>query len=301
MISTFVTIFAGLLGLAFGSFLNVCATRWPEEEKATKGRSHCRSCNRTLAWWENIPLASWLALRGRCRACKAWIGWRYPLVELAVGGLWAFSAWHTFLEAPDLGMGNFTYSAAIAVTNGTARIVFLWLLVGLAVIDAENLWLPDRLTIPGIALGFVLAFTRGGIVAQMEFGGGFDEWKHYAGYSVFTFWFVGALGAAIAILVIRWLYIVVRGREGIGMGDAKLMAMIGGWLGIHGAALAFGIAVIVGALVALIGLARPTARTEEQPWGLRKLPFGTFLCLGAAICAFWGLPLIALYERWAGF
>ena len=102
MIPIYVTVFAGVLGLAFGSFLNVCATRWPEEESAVKGRSHCRNCGRTLAWWENIPLASWLALRGHCRTCKAWSGWRYPLAELAVGALWAFSTWHTFLEAPDL-------------------------------------------------------------------------------------------------------------------------------------------------------------------------------------------------------
>ena len=111
MIPIYVTVFAGVLGLAFGSFLNVCATRWPEEESNVKGRSRCRSCGRTLAWWENIPLASWLALRGRCRTCKTWIGWRYPLAELAVGGLWAFSAWHTFLEAPELSTGNFTYDA----------------------------------------------------------------------------------------------------------------------------------------------------------------------------------------------
>ncbi len=80
------TILAGLLGLAFGSFLNVCLSRWPEGESVVKPRSHCRNCGRTLAWWENVPLVSWIALRGRCRTCKAKISWRYPLVELAVGG-----------------------------------------------------------------------------------------------------------------------------------------------------------------------------------------------------------------------
>jgi len=92
MIRILGTIFAGLLGLAFGSFLNVCLSRWPEGESVVKPRSHCRHCSHTLAWWENVPLASWLVLRGRCRGCGAWIGWRYPLVEAAVGGLWAWQA-----------------------------------------------------------------------------------------------------------------------------------------------------------------------------------------------------------------
>ena len=288
------------MGLAFGSFLNVCATRWPEEESIAKGRSHCRTCGRTLAWWENIPLASWLALRGHCRTCKAWIGWRYPLAELAVGALWAFSVWHTFLEAPELSTGNFTYNAATCLTNGIARIIFLWILVALAVIDVENLWLPDRLTLSGIALAFALAFARGGLVASMLFGGGFDEWEHYVSLSIF-YWFIGAVASAGGILVIRWVYIMIRGQEGIGMGDVKLVAMIGGWLGVRCAVLAFGIAVILGALFALLALVPSSARTSNEPWRLKKLPFGIFLCIGATVSAFWGVPLVALYQRWAGF
>ena len=227
MIPIFVTVFAGILGLAFGSFLNVCATRWPEEESIFKGRSHCRTCGRTLAWWENIPLLSWLALRGHCRTCKAWIGWRYPLTELAVGALWAFSTWHTFLEAPDLSTGTLTYGAAFVLANGIARLIFLWILVALAVMDAENLWLPDRLTFSGIALGFALACTRGGIFASMRYGGGFDEWRHYVSLSIF-YWFIGAVASGAGVLVIRWIYIMIRGQEGIGMGaDENEVTVIG--------------------------------------------------------------------------
>src|SRR5215469_16083354 len=93
MIRIFATTLAGLLGLAFGSFLNVCLSRWPAGESVVAPRSHCRNCSRTLAWWENIPIASWLALRRRCRTCGASISWRYPLVELLVGGLWALIVW----------------------------------------------------------------------------------------------------------------------------------------------------------------------------------------------------------------
>jgi prepilin signal peptidase PulO-like enzyme (type II secretory pathway) len=82
MIQMLGTTFAALLGLAFGSFLNVCLSRWPNDECIVSPRSHCRSCYHVLSWWENVPLLSWLALRGRCRKCRAWIGWRYPLVEL---------------------------------------------------------------------------------------------------------------------------------------------------------------------------------------------------------------------------
>jgi leader peptidase (prepilin peptidase) / N-methyltransferase len=299
MIPTYLTVFAGVLGLAFGSFLNVCATRWPEEESAVKGRSHCRSCDRTLAWWENIPLLSWLALRGRCRTCHASIGWRYPLVELAVGALWAFSTWHTFLEAPALSTGNFTYDASVCLANGIARIIFLWILVALAVIDVEHLWLPDRLTIPGIALGLALAVARGGLCASMAFGGGFDEWQHYVALWVF-YWFIGAVAPAAGILVIRWLYSMIRGQEGIGMGDVKMMAMIGGWLGVRCAVITFAIAVILGALFALMILVLASARGNKS-WKQQKLPFGAFLSIGAAVCAFWGVPLAAAYMSWAGF
>ena len=98
MIRILGTIFAGLLGLAFGSFLNVCLSRWPAGESIIRPRSHCRQCSRTLAWWENVPLISWLALRGRCRTCRAWIGWRYPLVELAVGLLWVYRSGNIYMH-----------------------------------------------------------------------------------------------------------------------------------------------------------------------------------------------------------
>ena len=104
MIRIWGTTFAGFLGLAFGSFLNVCLSRWPAGESVAHPRSHCRSCGRTLAWWENLPLISWLVLGGRCRSCKARIGWRYLVVELAVGVLWATVAWRfsTLASDPEL-------------------------------------------------------------------------------------------------------------------------------------------------------------------------------------------------------
>lgn len=317
--------FIALLGLAFGSFLNVCATRWPEKESIAKGRSYCRSCGRTLAWWENIPLASWLALRGRCRTCHASIGWRYPLVELAVGGLWALAGWHVLAGAADLALPMSVLCYQLSVVAGL--MVFLWLLVALAVLDAEHFWLPDRLTWPGIILGILASFlwlafashlshTHAGeipysalpMTLSMESVmtlGGLLELIRFPGIgSAMTgllLLLAGPILAAGVMLFIRWLYWLIRRREGLGLGDAKLMAMLAAWLGLEGAMLAFSIGCVLGALTALTLLAIPATRADGQNWALKKLPFGTFLCLGAIVSVFWGEQLIAAYQRWAGF
>ena len=323
MLSGFFTVFAGVLGLAFGSFLNVCATRWPCGESAAAGRSRCRACSRTLAAWENVPLASWLLLRGRCRSCKASIGWRYPLVELAVGGLWAFAAWRILAGAVHLSLPLGVLGYQLSVAAGW--MVFLWLLVALAVLDAENLWLPDRLVGPGIVLG-VLA-TTGWLTAASRLDkidglapaalpatmgalsavrmGNVLEAIGVPGGGSFRASLLLAIAspilAAAPILLIRWLYRLVRHREGIGLGDAKLMAMLAAWLGLEGALLAFCIGSVLGALIALVLLAQSRAWRGRTDWALTKLPLGSFLCLGAAVSLFWGRSWIEFYLRWAGF
>ena len=300
MLGTYLIVFAGLAGLVFGSFLNTCATRWPKDESVIKPRSHCRNCDRALAWWENIPVISWLTLRGSCRTCKEPIGWRYLIVELAVGALWALAVWKLFNAAPELNYGTFTYTTSVELAEGIARIIFLWILVALAVMDAENLWLPDRLIWPGIALGLVLTVVRATLEAQFRFSGDVAAWKHLAATAV-AIWFVSAVSAAGVLLIIRFIYHWVRGQEGIGMGDVKLMAMLGAWFGAQCALLSFGIAVIVGAVVALITFAFPASKgSDEVSSWKKKFPLGTFLCLGATLVTFWGLPLIALYRNWAG-
>ena len=155
MISILGTVFAALAGLAFGSFLNVFVTRWPEGESVVRPRSHCRNCDHALAWWENIPLISWVLLRGRCRSCREWIGWRYPIVEAAVGALWAFAFWRLSAPAQSPEQSPMVIYAAIARIVGEC--VFYWLLVALAALDAENFWLPNWLTFPGIVLGLAYA------------------------------------------------------------------------------------------------------------------------------------------------
>jgi leader peptidase (prepilin peptidase)/N-methyltransferase len=296
MIRILGTIFAGLLGLAFGSFLNVCLSRWPAGESIVSPRSHCRQCGRTLTWWENVPLVSWLALRGRCRTCRAWISWRYPLVELAVGLLWATIALRVLeqVQIPE----NINQFAVVPPHIGFIPLIgtafFVWLLVGIAVLDLEHFWIADAATLPGTALG--LAFSvmsvsvlRAPLREQSEFWIRFGER------------ILAILAAASLILLIRWIYWLVRRREGIGLGDAKLMALLAAWLGLPGALLAFGLGVVLGALVAAVLLIIPKTDENQSAWALRKLPLGTFLCVGGILSSLWGERMITVYLHWAGF
>lgn len=291
MIRIFGTVLAGLLGLACGSFLNVCLSRWPAGESVVKPRSHCRSCGRTLAWWENVPLASWLALRGRCRTCGARIAWRYPMVELAVGGLWAIVAWQ--FTAPSFENQFLLANPVAGLVAAAGKLIFCWLLVALALLDMEHLWLPDWLTFPGIVLGLIvnliqIAAVPGSLVVK---GGPI---------SGVVYLVLSAVAAAGLVLLIRGVYWLVRRREGIGLGDAKLMAMLGAWLGLPGALLAFAIGVGLGAVTALVLLAVPAARRGPQTWALTKLPLGTFLCVGGIASGLWGQQILAAYLRWSG-
>ncbi|MGB6193762.1 MAG: prepilin peptidase [Terracidiphilus sp.] len=284
MFRILVTTLAALAGLAFGSFLNVCLARWPAGESIVKPRSHCRACNRTLAWWEYVPLLSWLALRGRCRTCGAPISLRYPLVELLVAALWGIACshlWPALVDSP----------APLAVlTDLIGLLALLWLLVALGALDAEHFWLPNKLTVPGILLG--LAFTS----AHESFSDHFDTAAKPL--RALLGGIVAALVAAGIILLIRWVYWLLRRQEGIGMGDAKLMAMLGAWLGLPGALLAFGIGMVLGAIFALLVLARP--RRASESWATTRLPLGTFLSIGGVVSALWGPQLVAAYLRWSG-
>jgi leader peptidase (prepilin peptidase)/N-methyltransferase len=303
MIRILGTILAGLLGLAFGSFLNVCLSRWPEGESIVKPRSHCRNCARTLAWWENVPLISWLALRGRCRTCNARISWRYPLVELSIGVLWSFEAYRSIsIVTSAEGSTSLFWEEVIIVALG--EMLFAWVVVSLAFLDAEHLWLPDWLTLPFTALGIVFRTAVAAIgfyVPSCRDCVLLGCWDCISPFRAAATSLLSAGVAAGLILLIRWTYWLVRRREGIGLGDAKLIAMLGAWLGLSGALLSFAIGVMLGAIFALVLLAVPAARRESDTWLLSKLPLGTFLCIGGIISALWGQPIIAAYLHWAGF
>ncbi len=174
-------------------------------------------------------------------------------------------------------------------------VVFQWLLVALAVLDAENLWLPDWLTLPGIALGSICTVLK--TRRQMELSA-LSRPQLTSGVLDCLF---AILAAAALILLIRWVYWVVRHREGIGYGDAKLMALLAAWLGLPQALLAFAVGVVLGALAAVVLLAVPAGRRGPESWASSKLPLGTFLCVGGIVSCLWGQPIVAAYLRWGGF
>jgi leader peptidase (prepilin peptidase) / N-methyltransferase len=311
MIRVLGTVFAALMGLAFGSFLNVCLTRWPAGESIVKPRSHCRNCSRTLAWWENVPLVSWLALRGRCRTCGTWIGWRYPLVEFSVGFLWAKAGWDFARMLPYyedwrlMPFGHWKVHDGLIWTAG--QLIFYWILVAIAALDAENFWIPDRLTFPGIALGIALSayyvsdwyYLNAGRIYSSTALPPPDPGYLTLGTALPPI--IDTLLAATLILLIRWIYKLIRHREGLGLGDAKLMAMLAAWLGLPGALLSFAIGVVLGSVVAIVVLVGRKSHEGSESWAGMKLPLGTFLCIGGIVSSLWGQPIIAAYMRWAGF
>ena len=220
-------------------------------------------------------------------------------MELAVGGLWAYTFWCAAFQLARPGFSFASQDAILAYIEldlAVGMMVFYWLLIGLAVLDAEHLWLPNLITLPGIALGIIFYCAK---IGQLQWFLLVNPWP----------WILKALGgrllavvlAAALILLIRWLYKLIRHREGIGLGDAKLMALLAAWLGLPGALLSFALGVILGALAALVLLALTKPKAQSESWSLTKLPLGTFLCIGGIVSSLWGQPIIAAYLHWSGF
>jgi leader peptidase (prepilin peptidase)/N-methyltransferase len=249
----------GVFGLLLGSFLNVCILRLPAGESVVRPRSHCRHCGKPIAGWDNIPVLSWLRLRATCRTCGQPISWRYPTIELATCGLFIMCCLH--------------FASALEA-SGQALLCFL--LLGLAVMDAETLLLPDAFTLPGLGAGFLFAGLRHGIRG--------------AGVSL-----MAAAAAAATLLLISGTYWLMRRRMGMGLGDVKLLAMIGAWLGVRQTALVLFLGVIAGAVYG-VGLLLVRRRWDDSlPAGQLPVPFGTMLCAAGLYSVFLGPATINWY------
>jgi leader peptidase (prepilin peptidase)/N-methyltransferase len=244
-------VIAGLFGLVIGSFLNVCIYRLPRGKSVVFPPSACGSCQRELRWFENIPVVSWAVLGGKCARCKAPISVQYPLVELVTGLL-------------------FVATAAVTPVGPllAARLLFACALVVLFAIDLEHQILPNVITLPGIAVGLAFALV------------GPPGWR------------ASLLGAALGggvLYAIAAGYYYVRHEDGLGMGDVKMLAMIGAFLGWQQMLLTLVLASFAGAIVgvAIIALQRGSMKYA--------LPFGTFLALGAVAAMLVGQPIIDWY------
>ncbi len=210
--ATTVALIAGLMGLLFGSFLNVCTLRWPKNESVVRPPSHCGSCGAQIRWFDNIPVLSWLLLRGRCRGCDTRISIQYPLVELATALIWA---------------GMFlSYGPTPEALRGS---LFLTILFGIALTDARFYIIPDEFSLGGLVLGFALSFLDGGPTWMQSLGG-------------------AALGLGVLLAVAvggKWAF----KKEAMGGGDIKMMAMVGAFLGPAGVLLTLFIGALLGAVV----------------------------------------------------
>src|SRR5271170_2182769 len=245
-----------ICGLLLGSFLNVCIVRLPAGESVVRPRSHCRQCNQPIANQDNIPVLSWLLLGAKCRACGERIPWRYPAVELATCVLFTMCCLHFSLG-----------------WQAGCWALLCFLLLGLAVMDAETLLLPDWFTLPGLVAGVVLAGLRPGLNR--------GDWAWQTGLRAAGRSLLAAAVAAAALLLIAGVYWLARRRMGMGMGDVKLLAMLAAWLGLRQAGLVLFLAVIVGALYGLgtILSHRQQEGQDQLPLGQLPIPFGTMLSL----------------------
>jgi leader peptidase (prepilin peptidase) / N-methyltransferase len=247
----FLIVAFALAGLIVGSFLNVCIYRIPRRESLMWPASHCTGCNRSLSWFENVPIISWLVLRGRCRSCGAHISIMYPAVELTTAIVCAG------------GVAVYGWSPLLIV-----RLAFACALIVLFAIDLEHQILPNVITVPGIAAGLVASwFLPPGWLSSL----------------------IGALAGGGVLLAIAEAYYRVRGQEGLGMGDVKMLAMIGAFLGWPLMILTLVLASFAGSVVGVALLASRRGSMQAA------LPFGTFLALGALVAAVAGEPMLAWY------
>jgi leader peptidase (prepilin peptidase)/N-methyltransferase len=266
---------AALFGACVGSFLNVVVWRLPRQESLLFPGSHCPRCGSALRWFENVPVLSWLLQAGRCRHCRGSIAGRYPLVELLTAGLWVANC----LATPSA-MGSDPHPLLLLLAGW---LLLSWL-IPLTLIDLDQLWLPEPLCRVGLLLGL-------GCTAVLGLDQGFDSGRLLLFHHLLAA-AAGLLGfEAVSALAERLI-----GRPALGLGDAKLAALLGAWLGLTGLGLSVALAVFAGALLGLLG--RITGRlARHQPF-----PFGPVLtAAGSAVWllghGFW-LKQLGLLPGW---
>jgi leader peptidase (prepilin peptidase)/N-methyltransferase len=245
-------LYAAVLGLIVGSYLNVVVHRLPRGISTVLPRSRCPACGAAIRAFDNLPLVSYLILGGRCRDCGAPISWRYPAVE-ALTSLSFVACALRFGLVPEALVAAF----------------FCCLLIALAAIDLEHLMLPDRITLPGIATGIAV-----------------QPWISWVG------WRGALVGAALGGGVLLALYggwYLLRREEGLGLGDAKMLAMVGAFLGWRGVVVTLFVGALAGAAAGLLLIG--SGRGDRKS----KLPLGTFLALGGLVALFAGDRLVDAY------
>ncbi len=291
-----------VLGLVFGSFLNVCIARLPQGQSVVHPRSRCPECGAGIRWYDNVPLMSWLLLRGRCRDCKRPIALHYPLVEIGLG-LW-FMMKATEIYTLLYFSRSHDLVSDVIVHVGIAFLGFL--LIGLMVMDWQTRLLPDIFTLGGITVSFFLTCVRSVFLAPNEDdvilknqqiqisspGSSAGQGNVFltGPERLLGEWLLSVCAAVLILLLVRWLYKVLRHREGMGLGDVKLVGLLAAFLGFWSATLALFFGVLIASVYAIVLLARGKAGATS------KLAFGSFLAIGGLLAALYGEKIINAYK-----
>ena len=263
---TAISLLLVIAGSCIGSFLNVVVWRLPRKESVVWPGSHCPNCGHAVRWHDNIPVLGWILLAGRCRDCGWSIPYRYPLVEVLTAGLW----WSS-LQATGFGSGTPT------LLNLISGVVLVSLLIPLTLIDLDHLWLPESLCRAGVVTGLLAS----GLAAIAQVSGGPE------------LLFARCLGACAALLILEGVSHLgerILGQPALGLGDAKLAALGGAWLGLTGIGMALALAVLGGAVIGL------TARVLGRLGPREPFPFGPFIATG--IWLVWLQGSGWWWERW---
>lgn len=259
------SIAGGLFGLLIGSFLNVCISRLPYDESVVTPRSHCPRCGAWIAWYDNIPLLSYVLLGGKCRACGAGIAWRYPAVEALTGGLFWLAV---SVHGPTLAGLKWSLFAAI--------------LIALIFTDLETRILPDEFTKGGMVAGFLLA-----PVVPLPPGLLRIFWPQATPELISlldSLFAAGLLAGGLWLLAL--LYLRLRGREGLGFGDVKMLGVLGAFLGLESSLLVMLLASLLGSVLGLMWV-----KLRNEDMSSYELPFGAFLGAAGLVVAFAGASL----------
>ena len=269
-----IAVFSFLLGLIVGSFLNVCILRIPAGESVVKPASRCPQCKAPIRPYDNIPLVSWLLLGGKCRNCKAEISPLYPAVELITGLLFL----GCYLE--------------FDLTPEAAKwAAFAALLVALTITDARERILPDKVNFAGLGIGLVFSiFTHPIDGTALWLANRAFEFPPPVPVLSFADAVLGAAAGSGLLWVVAEGYFRLRGREGMGLGDVKMMAMAGAFLGVKRALLTILAGSLLGSAIGLILIAASGKGRDSE------LPFGTFLGASALLVVFFGTPALHWYQ-----
>lgn len=264
LLRTVVSVFVFVLGAMLGSFLNVCVYRLPRNESVVRPRSKCPKCGNAIAWYDNVPVVSWLVLGAKCRQCSEPISWQYPLVEALTGSLFLAVFW------------KFGFSIAspvyMALAAGLVLITF---------VDLTDWTIPDEVTIPGMPIGIVCALAAMAVPNTRLLLD--NVYLSLAGL---------VLGGGILYLLDKISLLLLK-KRGMGFGDVKLMAMLGAFFGPLGVFLIIMMASLLGSVVGISMILMQRNRPDDT--GGHYLPFGPYIALGGVLYLFIGPEIVQAY------